>query len=135
MACRRERGLAVGVSGVVWVAGLAAGLFGVRGSTGGVGVCLRGVAGGFMGCLAAVEVVDLLGVSLSFAAMLLLILAAGRGFGVATRPAVLSFFTGSKAKPVEVKPVALVLKIDEGEEIAFGGAELKGLSSSSAIRP
>lgn len=130
MACRRERGLAVGVSGVVWVAGLAAGFFGVRGSTGGVGVCLRGVAGGFMGCLAAVEVVDLLGVSLSFAAMLLLILAAGRGFGVATRPAVLSFFTGSKAKPV-----ALVLKIDEGEEIAFGGAELKGLSSSSAIRP
>lgn len=107
----------------------------MRGSAaGGVGVDLRGVVGGFMGCLVDEEV-GLSRVLFSFAAMLLLALAAGGVVDMAARPAVLSFFTGSKVKPVEVKPDAVVVNIGEGEGITFGGAELNGFSSSSATRP
>ena len=47
----------------------------------------------------------------------------------------LNFFTGSKVKPVEVKPVEVVLNIGVEAGFAREADEANGFSSSSAGRP
>ena len=125
--------VAVAVVVVVAVVGVGlAGLLGVSGS--GVGVGLRGVEGTFEEFLAVSAVGVFLRASSPLAAVVLLPPFID-AVDVAAFPTLLSFFTGSKVKPVEVKPVEVVLNIGVDVEAALDGDDLNGFSSSLAGKP
>lgn len=120
--------VAVAVVVVVAVVGVGlAGLLGVSGS--GVGVGLRGVEGTFEEFLAVSAVGVFLRASSPLAAVVLLPPFID-AVDVAAFPTLLSFFTGSKVKPVEV-----VLNIGVDVEAALDGDDLNGFSSSLAGKP